>query len=160
VEILPNSAPIDIPRGMKVVTVDAKGRMTLPVEFKEYLTRLGDTKVFITTTDLKLIKIFPLKTWDDNEKFFASQTDDAEIAEQIKFIANEFGGDSGIDSNGRLLMPQQLRDHFGLENTQVRIECQQEFFRVYTQQYYEEYRAKAMEDLLAKNALLKTKGMK
>jgi MraZ protein len=145
---------------MKAVTVDAKGRMTLPVEFKEYLTKLGDSKVFITTTDLKLIKIFPLKTWEDNEKFFASLTDDAELAEQIKFIANDFGSDSGIDSNGRLLVPQQLRDHFGLENTQVRIDCQKGYFRVFTQQFYEEYRAKALEGLGEKNDKLKAKGMK
>ena len=145
---------------MKAVTVDAKGRMTLPAEFKEYLTRLGDTKVFITTTDLKLIKIFPLSTWEDNENFFEKQTDDAALAEQIKFIANDMGADSGIDSNGRLLMPQQLRDHFGLENTQVRVECQKGFFRVYTQQYYEEYRAQAMQGLAEKNDALKAKGMK
>ena len=143
-----------------MVTVDAKGRMTLPVEFKEYLTRLGDTKVFITTTDLKLIKIFPLSTWEYNEDFFEKQTEDAALAEQIKFIANDMGADSGIDSNGRLLMPQQLRDHFGLENTQVRVDCQKGYFRVFTQKYYEEYRAQAMQSLAEKNAALIAKGMK
>ncbi len=145
---------------MKVVTVDTKGRMTLPVEFKEYLTRLGDTKVFITTTDLKLIKIFPLSTWNDNENFFEKLTEDAARAERIRFIANDYGADSGIDSNGRLLMPQQLRDHFGLENTQVRIECQKGFFRVYTQKHYEEYKRQAEQTLEEDNAALIAKGMK
>ena len=145
---------------MRVVTVDAKGRMTLPSEFKEYLTRLGDTKVFITTTDLKLIKIFPLSTWEINENFFDTQTEDAVTAAQVKFLANDMGGDSGIDSTGRLLLPQQLRDHFGLESTQVRVECQKGFFKVYTQQYYEEYKAAAVLSLAEKNAALEAKGMR
>jgi DNA-binding transcriptional regulator/RsmH inhibitor MraZ len=145
---------------MRVVTVDTKGRMTLPVEFKEYLTRLGDTKVFITTTDLKLIKIFPLSAWDYNENFFEEQKEDAVTAAQLKFLANDMGGDSGIDSNGRLLLPQQLRDHFGLENTQVRVECQKGIFKVYTQQYYEEYRAAALQGLQEKNVLMEAKGMR
>ena len=160
VEQNPNSTVRDHPRGMKAITVDAKGRMTLPSEFKEYLTRLGDTKVFITTTDLKLIKIFPLSTWDYNENFFENETEDAETAAQLKFLANDMGGDSGIDSNGRLLLPQQLRDHFGLENTQVRVECQKGFFKVYTQQQYELYKAKVVDGLDAKNAKLEAKGMR
>ena len=134
--------------------------MTLPVEFKEFLTRLGDTKVFITTTDLKLIKIFPLSAWDYNENFFEEQKEEALTAAQIKFLANDMGGDSGIDSNGRLLLPQQLRDHFGLENTQVRVECQKGIFKVYTQKYYEEYKAAVLQGLPEKNALLEAKGMR
>ena len=156
----PNPTVRDHPRGMRVITVDSKGRMTLPSEFKEYLTRLGDTKVFITTTDLKLIKIFPLSTWEINENFFDTQTEDAVTAAEIKFLANDMGGDSGIDSNGRLLLPQQLRDHFGLENTQVRVECQKGFFKVYTQQFYEEYKAAAVQRLTEKNAMLEAKGMR
>ena len=159
-ELIPNFSVRDHPRGMKVVTVDAKGRMTLPAEFKEYLTRLGDTKVFITTTDLKLIKIFPLSTWEYNENFFEAETEDAVTAAEIKFLANDMGGDSGIDSNGRLLLPQQLRDHFGLENSQVRVECQKGYFKVYTPAYYEEYKAAVVQRLAEKNAKLEAKGMR
>ena len=155
----PNSTVRDHPRGMKVVTVDTKGRMTLPVEFKEYLTRLGDSKVFITTTDLKLIKIFPQSTWESNENFFDNEKQDAKIAAELQFLANDMGGDSGIDANGRLLLPQQLRDHFGLENTQVRVECQKGFFKVYTAQHYLEYKATVLAGLDEKNAKLEAKGM-
>ena len=143
-----------------MVTVDTKGRMTLPAEFKEYLTRLGDTKVFITTTDMKLIKIYPLSTWECNENFFENETQDAMTAAQLQFLANDMGGDSGIDANGRLLLPQQLRDHFGLENTQVRVECQKGFFKVYTAQYYEEYKAGVLQGLAEKNVKLEEKGMR
>lgn len=63
---------IEPPHSIIQARVDDKGRLKLPAEFWEYLKQLGVEKVFITTVDLQLARIYPIPVWKSNENFFAS----------------------------------------------------------------------------------------
>ena len=66
------------PHSIAQARVDEKGRLKLPAEFLEYLKKLGVDKVFITTLDRQLARIYPISVWKANENLFADAGDLAE----------------------------------------------------------------------------------
>jgi len=110
---------VEPPHSIAQARVDDKGRLKLPAEFWEYLKQLGAEKVFITTVDLQLARIYPIAVWKSNENLFANAGDLAEMAEDVAYIAKYFGGDSEIDTQGRVLMPAALRKELNLESQPV-----------------------------------------
>src|SRR5258708_1421753 len=106
------------PHSIAQASVDDKGRLKLPSEFLEYLKSMGFTRVFITTVDLRLARIYPLPVWKSNLNLFESAGENAAAAERLAFLAKVFGGDAEIDSAGRVLLPVKLRETLGLEERQ------------------------------------------
>src|SRR5215475_2009172 len=87
----------EAPLGIFQAKCDEKGRLKLPTEFATYLKASNVDKVFITTVDLRLARIYPKPVWESNQNLFDVAGDDAEIAEDVAFIANLYGGYSEID---------------------------------------------------------------
>jgi MraZ protein len=105
------------PHSIAQASVDEKGRLKLPAEFLEYLEALKVTKVFITTFDQRLARIYPIEVWKVNEALFENSTDSA--AERLLLLAKAYGGDAEIDKSGRVLLPATLREALGLEKQPV-----------------------------------------
>ncbi len=97
---------VEPPRGLRQASVDSKGRLKLPVAIKEYLAEFGDTKVFITSLDGRIARIYPISTWRENEKVLENFTDDPFAAEDISFTAYELGADCDMDGEGRRRVTQ------------------------------------------------------
>jgi MraZ protein len=113
-----NSVPTaEPPHSIAQASVDEKGRLKLPAEFLEYLEALKVTKVFITTFDQRLARIYPIEVWKVNQALFENSTDSA--AERLLLLAKAYGGDAEIDKSGRVLLPATLREALGLEKQPV-----------------------------------------
>lgn len=119
-------------------SVDEKGRLKLPSEFISYLEAIGVTKVFITTFDLRLARIYPMPVWESNEKLFSSAGDNAAAAERLAFLAKVYGGDAEIDKSGRVLLPAKLRETLGLEKQPVWLDVFNGRINVVSKKIYEE----------------------
>ena len=104
-----NFAEVEHPRGIYPGRVDDKGRLKLPVDFQRYLTQTGAEKVFVTSFDERIGRIYPIPVWNENEKLLRTPNDNAPDADDLWFTANDLGGDSEMDAQGRLLMPPGLR---------------------------------------------------
>jgi MraZ protein len=148
------------PRGIYPARVDEKGRLKLPAVFQQYLTDLGEKRVFVTSLDVRIARIYPISVWKENEILFDTTTDDPEAAEDVKFIANDLGADSEIDGQGRVLVPQELRQMLSLENQPVWIECQKGRMNVYGKEVYEDRKRRAYENAADKLRTLEKKGLK
>ena len=72
----------------------------MPAEFFEYLKALQVEKVFITTVDRQVVRIYPIPVWKSNEGFFDNAGEMAELAEDVAYVAKYYGGDSAIDRRG------------------------------------------------------------
>ncbi len=120
-----NQTPaIENPRGAHEVSVDSKGRLKLPSTFKGYFETIEEKSFFVTTIDRKLLYIYPLPVWRQNERTLASMTGSPEeirAADAMKFLANHFGDDATMDGEGRILIPQELRKQLGLNDSKVRV---------------------------------------
>lgn len=155
------ATPVEPPRGTYPARVDEKGRLKLPVAFQEYLTGIGETKVFATTTDLSTARLYPISAWKNNEKLLAELTDgDLEAAQSMALITNHFGADTEVDSQGRLLVHTELRRELNIENQPVYLQWYREGIVVYSKDVYDAKLKNAMSNLPDKLKQLERKGFK
>jgi MraZ protein len=156
----PTTAAGEPPRGIRQGSIDSKGRLKLPSAIKEYLANFGENKVFITSLDGRILRIYPIATWRENEKVLENFNDDPFAAEDISFAAYETGADCEVDSEGRLLVPQELRKRMNLENQPVWLHCHRSRINVYTSQVYQEMAARSTLQRNEKLQMLEKGGLK
>lgn len=148
------------PLGIFQARCDDKGRLKLPANFSEYLKKLGVEKVFITTVDMKLARIYPRTVWESNQNLFENAGEDAEIAQDVAFIANLYGADSEIDGQGRVLMPAELRRALDIEAQPVWLDYYNGRINVFGKRIYEERMQRAVVNLGDKVKTLEKRGLK
>ncbi len=154
------ATPIEAPRGFLSARVDEKGRLKLPAAITQYLSALGEQKVFVTTLNGTTVRIYPISVWLQTENLLEEAAEDADIREDVAFIADHFGADSEIDPQGRVLVPTDLRRALKLENEQVFLRCFKQRIDVIGREVYEQRLAKAMEGLPEKVQALEKRGLR
>ena len=155
-----NSAKVEAPQSIIQAHVDDKGRLKVPKAIQKYLSDLEDDKFFVTSLDLRIIRLYPMSVWKENMELLEKATDAAEDAEDIAFIAKDLGQDCEPDSQGRLLLPAELRRMLGLENQPVWLDCYKGRINVYGKEIYEERRKRALDHLSDKLQRLERKGLR
>ena len=97
--------------------VDDKGRLKIPADAVE---KSGDgLKVFITSFDLRQIRVYPIHVWEHNLNLFDSASENAAAAERLGRIAKAHGGDGVVDASGRVTLPPYLRKAMGFGSEAV-----------------------------------------
>ncbi|MCZ2078066.1 MAG: hypothetical protein LC130_24050 [Bryobacterales bacterium] len=158
-----NPTPADVvepPRGFLPARVDEKGRLKLPVAVQQYLASFGQEKVFITSLDTRIARIYPISVWKENEIFFEQASEDPDAAEDVAFIAAYLGADSEPDGQGRLLLPTDLRRTLNLENQQVWLSCYKGRINVFSKEIFEQRKQRALGGLDEKLRLLERRGFR
>jgi MraZ protein len=97
-------------RGNHPTRVDEKGRLKLPAEFKHLVDERYGTQFYITSKDGRSAEIYPLPEWEKIEEKLALIP--SMNAAKKKFLdrVNYYGQMSEIDAQGRVLLPQILRE--------------------------------------------------
>jgi MraZ protein len=96
--------------------MDPKGRVIVPAKFKELL---GDEFVMTRGSD-KCAYVFPRESWDKFEEKLEKlpiNTNKNAYAYHMLFMGSYSEVD--VDKQGRTLVPQQLREHAGLQKEVV-----------------------------------------
>ena len=161
VEEQPKSPTSEPPRGFFAAHVDEKGRLKLPVDVQTFLGGFGDDKLFVTSMDGRIARIYPISVWKGNEKVLEElATEDPDAADALAFVANDYGADAKIDPQGRITLPTDLRRALALENQEVRLDCSQSAINVYSNAEYEARKRQANDRLADKLKSAKLKGFK
>jgi MraZ protein len=96
-------------------TLDSKGRFLLPVGFKKQLTEEGDARFVINRGFEKCLSLYPMKSWEPIFNEISKLNDfDPKVREFRRHFLNG-ATILELDSAGRLLIPQNLKPHAGLE---------------------------------------------
>jgi MraZ protein len=112
--LLPGTSEVfQVFRGSQIARVDEKGRLKIPADFKRLLDERNLQTFFITSYDGERAEIFPLPEWERIEAEMASRPASAETARFFD-MTSYFGQEVQMDSAGRLLLPQHLRETAGL----------------------------------------------
>ncbi|MBI2685352.1 MAG: hypothetical protein HYX27_03475 [Acidobacteria bacterium] len=94
---------------------DEKGRIRLPATWLHFFTHdLSDKKVFCTSLDGTVIRIYSESIWRSNLSLFEELSDQSPDVERLLALANHYGTESDLDSNGRVLINNELRTELGL----------------------------------------------
>ncbi|HLH39122.1 MAG TPA: hypothetical protein VKX39_08230 [Bryobacteraceae bacterium] len=125
-----------------------------------YFKAQGVERVFITTVDLKLIRIYSETLWESNQNIFAQGGDTAKIAQDVAFIANLYGGLSEIDDNGRVLIPAELRRKLEVEGQPVWLDVYNGRINVFGKKVYDERMHRALDGLEEKVNRLEANGFR
>ena len=154
-----NPGSVEHPRGIYPARVDEKGRIKLPVDFHKYLTEIGATKVFVTSFDARIGRIYPIPVWKQVEALLNNAGEDAENAEDLMFTANVLGGDVELDPQGRLLIPAPLRKAMKAENQPVWLEHQKGHIKLFGAEVYEQRQQRSERNRAAALAIFEKKGL-
>ena len=105
-------------RGRYEHTLDSKGRISIPSKFREILTEEYDNQLVITNFD-HCVVAFPQQEWSNLEQKMGSLSLIKREARTFLRFFYSSGIDCAIDKQGRLLIPQALRDYASIRKEVV-----------------------------------------
>jgi MraZ protein len=95
-------------RGNHPTRVDEKGRLKIPADFKRVIDERYGTQFFITSLDGERAQVWPMPEWQKVEEKIAAMTTTAR--KKILDRLNYYGQEAEMDAQGRVLIPQVLRE--------------------------------------------------
>ena len=97
-------------RGNHPTRVDEKGRLKIPSEFKRVIDEKYAQKFYITSTDGIVAQVYPFEEWERIEQKLASLSTFNPTKKKFLNRTNYYGQVVEMDGQGRLLIPQILRE--------------------------------------------------
>jgi MraZ protein len=113
---MPGKGTAGMFRGRYDHRIDEKGRLSLPARFREILIKQYDESLFLTSSvEQDNLRIYPLRSWEEVEKRLAELPTHDAVYEALVYQASFYGHECSLDSAGRVLVPQMLRERVGLQ---------------------------------------------
>ena len=101
-------------RGRHSHTIDAKGRVSIPVAYRMELQQRSDQPAFLTA-DENCLCLYPFEDWRNHERKIVAKAELDPDARDYARLVISGAVESPLDKQGRILVPQYLREHAYLE---------------------------------------------
>jgi MraZ protein len=101
-------------RGNNPARVDEKGRLKVPADFKRLIDEKYGAEFYITSRDGRTAEIYPVEEWRKIEDKLAKLSNFNPSKKKFLNKVNYYGQMVEMDAQGRLLMPQILREAAGI----------------------------------------------
>jgi MraZ protein len=124
-------------RGSHITRVDEKGRLKMPAEFKRQIDEEYGGQFYITSRDGKVGEIHPMREWEQFETRLAAVPSFNPAKQKLLKWINYFGQTAEMDGQGRVLLPQLLREKAKLMS-EVVVSGNEGFLKVENHQDYEQ----------------------
>jgi len=98
-------------RGNHPTRVDEKGRLKVPAEFKRVIDEKYNAQFYITSLDGRVAQVYPFEEWERIEQKLASLSTFNPTKKKFLARVNYWGQQVEMDGQGRLLIPQLLREN-------------------------------------------------
>ena len=97
-------------RGSSVARIDDKGRLKVPTVFRSAIQDVQGPDVFVTSLTGGSVLIYPMQVWLDIERKLADAPANHPSVQKFVDRVNYYGQTSELDGQGRVVVPQLLRD--------------------------------------------------
>jgi MraZ protein len=97
-------------RGNHPARIDEKGRLKVPNAFRALLEAQHGAELFVTSVTGEHVRLYPLPVWVEIERKLASVPSASPSKQRFLDRVNFFGQVAEIDRQGRVLIPQRLRE--------------------------------------------------
>ena len=97
-------------RGSSATRIDDKGRLKVPTMVRGVIQDQHGPDVFVTSLTGECVRIYPMPVWLEIERKLSAMP--SNHPSRLKFLdrVNYFGQASELDGQGRVVIPQLLRD--------------------------------------------------
>lgn len=107
-------------RGVQHINMDAKGRLAMPARQREpLLSECGGQIVVTIDTQSACLVIYPLPEWERIEKDIQGLPALNPAVKRFQRLMLGYATDLELDGNGRMLLPQPLREYARLDKKLV-----------------------------------------
>ena len=107
-------------RGVQHINMDAKGRLAMPARQREpLLSECGGQVVVTIDTQSACLTIYPLPEWERIEKDVQGLPALNPAVKRFQRLMLGYATDLELDGNGRMLLPQPLREYAQLDKKLV-----------------------------------------
>jgi MraZ protein len=90
----------------------------------------------VTSLDGQKVLIYPVAEWERIEETLAQGARFDKLKGKFLFQAHRYGGEAGVDEQGRVLIPAKLRESAGMKG-EVTLFWQSNHIEVYSQARYD-----------------------
>jgi transcriptional regulator MraZ len=103
-------------RGINLVVLDAKGRIKLPVRYRQLLPTDKEPQLVLTIdTESPCLLLYPIQEWEIIEEKLQALPSFNPAVRRIQRLLIGHATDLDLDTNGRILLPALLRNYAHLE---------------------------------------------
>jgi len=102
-------------RGSHTTTVDEKGRLKIPAEFKATIDEEFGPDFFVTSRDGQRVLVYPFSEWLKIEEKLEKLGSTNKAKQKFLDRTMRWGGTARIDPQGRVLIPARLRELAGMK---------------------------------------------
>lgn len=133
-------------RGLSTVSVDAKGRIGIPMRYRGSLQDGSHGQLVVTIeTESPCLLLYPLTEWEIIEQKIAALPSYNPSARRIQRLLIGHATEVELDNQGRILVPPLLRDYAGLNN-QAMLVGQGKKFEIWSEAAWNNERAISLAD--------------
>lgn len=108
-------------RGVTHINLDAKGRIAFPSRYRDKLVSYCDGQLVVTVDRDHCLLVYPLPDWEVIEQKLIRLPSLNRQARRLQRLLIGHATECQLDGNGRILLPQPLREFAGLDKKTVLI---------------------------------------
>ena len=106
-------------RGSAPAKIDEKGRLKIPTDFRRVVEERYGPDLFVTSIQGDSALLYPLPVWEEIEGRLAAMPSTDRTKARFLERVSYFGQQVRLDVQGRLLIPQILRESAGMNGDVV-----------------------------------------
>jgi MraZ protein len=106
-------------RGSTIATIDEKGRLKVPTDFRRYLEEKYGRDFFVTSVRGDRAIVYPLPVWEEIERRLGALPATDPTRQRFLERVSYFGAQVALDGQGRLLLPPLVRAKTGMHGEVV-----------------------------------------
>lgn len=106
-------------RGSAPTKIDDKGRLKIPSDFRRLIEERHGPDLFVTSVLGDSALIYPLPVWEEIEQRLAAMPSTDRTKVRYLERVSYFGQQVSLDVQGRILIPQILRERAGVNGDVV-----------------------------------------
>ncbi len=123
-------------RGSAVATIDDKGRLKVPTDFRRALEERFGPEFFVTSVTGDQALVYPVPVWEEIESRLAALPATDRLKERYLERVSYFGQQARLDGQGRLLVPPIVRAAAGM-NGEVVVSARLDHLVVWNRERFE-----------------------
>ncbi|OGT47242.1 MAG: cell division/cell wall cluster transcriptional repressor MraZ [Gammaproteobacteria bacterium RIFCSPHIGHO2_12_FULL_38_11] len=138
-------------RGLSSGQIDSKGRITIPANYRTLMVEESSGSLVVTIdTQQKCLLLYPFPQWQIIEEKLESLPSFQPAARRIQRLLLGHATELELDRQGRILLPNLLRDHAELDKT-VMLVGQGKKIEIWSEPLWEDARATWLAECMDEN---------